>query len=201
LKVAAVRIVAATLALVLGRPAVGAPPRSVAAIERYAAPFVAKAAAREPEAIYANFASDGMRYVRYRTERALAHALAAFLAGPAPGGGSFIARAYRIRGSRGLLVDFTSAVQTSLTQRERVLFDGGPHAIWLHEEEASYNGFFRTVRDAYFAGGKTLADTTTRYLYAPTDARFAHPVKQTSGVLDDLAIPPYETRAELPLDE
>ncbi len=197
----AVRIVPVALTLLLGRPAYGAPLASVAAIQRYAVPFEAKVKAGEPEAIYANFASDGLRYVRYRTERALARALKTFLAGPAPGGGSFIARVYRIRGSRGLLVDFTSAVQTSVTERERVLFNGGDHAIWLHEEVESYNGYFRTVRDAYFAGATTLADNTTRYVYAPADTHFTHPLKRTKGALGDLTIPPYETRAELPLDE
>ena len=89
--------------------------------------------------------------------------------GPAPGGGSFVARTYRVAGSKGLYVTFDSAVQTSLTVRERVLFDASNRAVRLQQEVQSNNGFFRTARSAYFAGGKPLSDSTIRYDYAPDE--------------------------------
>jgi hypothetical protein len=139
-----------------------------------------------------------MKYVRYPLERAFARELRAFLDGPAPGGGSFVARAYRVAGSRGLYVTFDPGVQNSLTEHEDIVFDGTGRAIRLHQEVDSFNGYYRTVRDAYFADGLPLRDRTIRYDYAPNDTAFAHPLEATEAELDELTLPVYETRAKLP---
>jgi hypothetical protein len=175
-----------------------AAPATVAGIRAYAAPFATKAASRPPDAVFANFAGDGAHYRRYRSERELKIALASFLNGPAPGGGSFIARVWHVAGSSALYVTFESAVQTSLTERERILYDGAGRAMWLHQEVQSYNGYFRTVRDAFFAAGVAIADTTTRYDYAPTDAAFVKPISIRKAELGDTTLPSYGTRAKLP---
>jgi hypothetical protein len=193
-------IVAALLgaSFVGGSAAVSAAPSTVAGIRAYAEPFLAKARAHRPTAIFANFAGDGTKYVRYPTERAFARELRAFLDGPAPGGGSFVARVYRVAGSRGAYVTFDPGVANSLTEHERIVFDGRGRAMWLQEEVDSYNGFYRTVRDAYFAGGVPIADRTIRYDYAPRDTAFRKPLKRSKAELDEMTIPVYETRAKLP---
>ena len=184
---------------VFGRTCVvEASPTTIAGIDAYAKPFVAKAKAHVPTAIFANFAGDGTRYIRYASEKAFVRELHAFLNGTAPGGGSFVARTYRIAGSPGLYVTFDPGVQNSLTERERVLFDDMGRAVWLHEEVESYNGYYRTVRDAYFAAGKAIADKTTRYDYAPSDTKLVHPLNSSKAKLDEMTIPAYETRATLP---
>lgn len=177
-----------------------AAPKTVAGIEAYAAPFEAAAKAHKPTMVYANFAGDGSRYIRYGSEAALAKALRAFLDGTAPGGGSYIARVYRVSRSKGTYVTFDPGVQNSLTERESVVFDGTGRAVHLREEMTSYNGHFRIVRDVYFAGGKTLSDTTTRFDYAPSDDALSTVLKQEPATLDEttMTIPVYETRAELP---
>ncbi len=190
------------LTLSLGAPSLSsaATLATRSAIDHFGATFEAKAKAHAAAALYANFAGNGEKYVHYSSERVLARALSAYLGGTAPGGGSFVAHVYHVPGSKGSYVTFDSAVQTSLTVRERVLFDGSSHAVRLHLELQSYNGYFRTVRDAYFLAGKSITDTTTRYDYAPDDATFSHPLKSRKAILDEdeMAIPVYETRAELP---
>ena len=203
------RSLALALALALALP-LGLVARVTAAtlgtpetIDRFALPFEAKAKTHAAAAVYANFAGNGEKYVRYDSEPKLARALQTFLDGPAPGGESFVARSYRIAGSKGLYVTFDSAVQTSLTVRERVLFDASSHAVRLEQEVRSSNGFFRTVRTAYFARGKPISDETVRYDYAPDDMTFSHPLKSHAATLDaeEMTIPAYETRAELPFAE
>jgi hypothetical protein len=198
LRVASIAFALLAASLGLGATRASTAPATIAGIHAYARPFLAKARAGRPSAIFANFAGDGIKYVRYPSEHAFARALRAFLDGPAPGGGSFVARIYRVAGSRGCYVTFDPGVANSLTEHERVVFDGRGRAIWIHQEVDSFNGYYRTVRDAYFAGGVPIADRTIRYEYAPNDTAFVHPLKRSKTKLEEMTIPVYETRAKLP---